>query len=686
MGIPKFYGDWISTHIPNSITKSNIRCSSLAFDLNGIIHKARAEVFEVPSAQALLNENYAANPVRYNLEFFNKIKDYIYQVVEHFQPEDLLIIAVDGVAPAAKMAQQRSRRERSAKDMVTGAGFDRNAITPGTDIMIQIDKELQIFIEQIKYKLTPVVIYSGHLTPGEGEHKIMEYYRSNRMNLQGNHVIYGLDADLILLSMLSPLNNIYLCREDLEQLVEIEEIKNYLKRYGNSSIHDFTIMMSLVGNDFLPHSPVLDQLSSSIDLMLDTYKKGNYTFAKNNKIDWKNFTDFLTELAKNQNNLLAHYAAKSSSLVHPSSIVAKSVVGNGLHIESFRYYWYERALNRSANNDISTKLDQVFGKIELTEINMSNMILDYCKTIQWIYSYYIGEKIDQTWAYPYYYSPLIEDIAIEYQVNQFKNIGNHLSNIFNEQQFSVVHQMLTVLPKKSSQLIPIQYRHLVTGYSSISDLYFNTFNDEMDGNDVEHLSIPLIPLISGKNSRQRIIDAISVIPVEYSIAKIWEKKEPTIITLNTDELVKLSKEKKKQKYTQREFQRPGGRFQRPDSRRPDNKFQRPDSRRPDNKFQRPDSKFQRPDSRRPDNKFQRPDSKLQRPNKFQRSSDEKGTVQRPSIRPQESRSPQIDTKTEFKPIKLGEGTNITLANPVAPIVSVKSTENETQISGLEGLE
>ena len=121
-------------------------------------------------------------------------------VTQIVKPKHLLYVAVDGVAPRAKMNQQRSRRFRAERDQreankeaIASAKvesrsdlFDSNCITPGTEFMENVSKHIQWFLRK-KIKEDPLwnhlrVIYSGPEVPGEGEHKIMQFIRDQRSN------------------------------------------------------------------------------------------------------------------------------------------------------------------------------------------------------------------------------------------------------------------------------------------------------------------------------------------------------------------------------------------------------------------------------------------------------------------------------------------------------------------------
>jgi 5'-3' exoribonuclease 1 len=115
-------------------------------------------------------------------EMIAGIFQYIDRLFQIAKPKKLLFIAVDGVAPRAKLNQQRSRRFRAARDRKeamenagktgdnSGDVFDSNCITPGTEFMYHLSVWLKYYtrIKMTTDKLWEKieVVVSGCDVPG----------------------------------------------------------------------------------------------------------------------------------------------------------------------------------------------------------------------------------------------------------------------------------------------------------------------------------------------------------------------------------------------------------------------------------------------------------------------------------------------------------------------------------------
>lgn len=109
MGVPKFYR-WLSERYPliNQLISDGRMLpefDNLYLDMNGIIH-ACTHPSDNEIASTLSTREMILGIFRYIERTVNVI----------VKPKKLLFIAVDGVAPRAKLNQQRSRRFRAAEE------------------------------------------------------------------------------------------------------------------------------------------------------------------------------------------------------------------------------------------------------------------------------------------------------------------------------------------------------------------------------------------------------------------------------------------------------------------------------------------------------------------------------------------------------------------------------------------
>lgn len=562
MGVAYFYR-FLRDNYPNVLRRNVPRfVSSFSLDMNGIIHNRAQFVYAYGEYTDPVRRKFVeqADPKMLEAEFHNAISVKLQEILAQVQPVETFVMAIDGVAPQAKISQQRQRRFKNTLTQEGKVVFDSNCISPGTDFMIRLDNFLQRWIVAYQATLPPKVIYSSHMVPGEGEHKIMELMRSGEIGGEGSHVLYGMDADLIMLSMLAPLNNISLMREDIRDVIDIDAFKQaiQLELGTKTAIHDYVVMMFMIGNDFLPHSPALEDMDLSIRTMIDIYKKTGRSITEDGDIEWEGLSAFLSSIARVEPKLLEHEATRD--VKYPSRMLAvattrtekieegtKMLIGKKITFNTvldynlFRGAWYQ--------NEFIPKDLTVFRKIlpgysfGITTEKVVNMCRDYLIGMAWVYNYYTKgtEAINSDYVFRYHHTPLLSDVAAV--LSQIKFVEGYLSHA-NQVVLNPIHQLLAVLPLKSKDLLPSEVKHLMSKDSPISDMFPSNAIVEMDGKNNEWQGIVLIPFID----TERIITAVNTTTV-FSVERAALYSQANNIILQKEkEMIALDIQKREFKH------------------------------------------------------------------------------------------------------------------------------------------
>jgi len=474
MGIPAYFSHIVKQHsdIIKKFNKDFGNVDNLLMDCNSIIYDCVRSINDTKNFENKLIKAVC-----------NKIEEYILNI----KPTTTVYIAFDGVAPVAKLDQQRTRRYKSqfTNNMIkvitgsTDSSWNTTNITPGTLFMDKLSKFIHnYFCDPRKYNVQNLLI-STSTNEGEGEHKLFEDIRKDPDYKLQKTVVYGLDADLIMLSLnhRKYCKEIYLFRETPEFIKHIDSSlqpnllyvmdinvlgdklltslnnKNTINLdYQKNRIHDYIFICFMLGNDFIPHIPCINIRTNGITHLMDAYQisvsnnKANIT--DGTKINWSVFRKFIKHLSDNE---LAYYNLeyklrdKHSKRFFPSSTSKeREYKFLNLPIQNREIEKYISPGDEYWKNRYYKKLFD----IDYTDENIKAICINYLEALEWTFKYYSIGCSDWKWCYNYHYPPLMCDLLkyIPYFDTEFIKINDH-------KPVKPIVQLSYVLPRDSLDIL-----------------------------------------------------------------------------------------------------------------------------------------------------------------------------------------------------------------------------------------
>ena len=497
MGIPSYFSHIIRNysniiHSLKYLKNDNVSFNKLFMDCNSIIYDV------VHSNKYEGNDQYYEEQIIKNVII--KIEDYI----TFIKPIDTIFIAFDGVAPFAKMEQQRTRRYKNdflskvnynddiinINDKYKSSIWNTSAITPGTDFMNKLSQQLSYHFSSFKYNKNKIIV-SGSNEPGEGEHKLFEYIRKNN-SINDNIALYGLDSDLIMLSIfhLKYCNNIFVFREaqefiksslpvdvsgELPYFLDINHLSNSIINEMSCCdndirrVYDYVFLCFLLGNDFLPHFPAMNIRTHGIETLLTIYRNvlgiddETYIINKNMEISWNNFRKIITIVSKNEHEYLIrehNNRQRFDNYKFPerNADEKEKMLQNIPIIYRGQEYYISPETKGWENRYYKT----LFNVIPTDNI-IKEICINYMEALEWVFLYYTSGCVNWRWKYNYNYPPLFTDLL--------KYIPHFKTNFIKknaEPAFNSSTQLAYVIPKSNHFLLKDNVRsYLNVNYKNL---------------------------------------------------------------------------------------------------------------------------------------------------------------------------------------------------------------------------
>lgn len=514
MGIPSYFYTIIRSH-GDRFFGSKKKCRRLFLDLNCCIHGCKNRVLSSFKGDITTHEGNIA----FETQVIQEVIRTIIRLCKETNPSELLWIAVDGVVPLAKMVQQRERRSRAVEDREhirkiyesydreLPPQWDSNAITPGTPFMIKMCTVIKSKLVTIS-KLTGVakVQMNGVQTPGEGEQKIFQYMRNHPgEDSESEDVVYGLDADLIILSLLQSIHpkqrsSVSLLREEqaFGKLVRDESTgEDVLIRFSasefakviplewsgvddSSLLMDYIVLMSLMGNDFVPHTPSLTFRAEGMEQILDAYRSVGERLMDISSdipsIKWDVLSKILSRLETGELRTLEEDAKKTNMIrkrIQMGQVPFRhSIREDPVEQEIAAMDWEHLRQSdtiRAGEKDWKYRYYSQIAGCYGDTITAKHLVLRVCNeylySIWWCWQYYNGVDVPGDRCYSFASGPLLGDAAMVAKEWSPPDVPEDTMYV---RDIPVEAQLLVVLPRESHKILPRWVQHIA---KNCPDLY-----------------------------------------------------------------------------------------------------------------------------------------------------------------------------------------------------------------------
>ncbi|XP_062153291.1 5'-3' exoribonuclease 4-like isoform X2 [Alnus glutinosa] len=546
MGIPAFYR-WLVERYPLAVATviedephlldttgpnpNGVEFDNLYLDMNGIVHPC-------------FHPEGLPPPKSYE-DVFLAVFNYIDRIFSIVRPRKLLYLAIDGVAPRAKMNQQRSRRFRAAKDaadevtcdhsqangseckleaeeersasLEQSKKLDSNVITPGTEFMVLLSMALRYYIH-LRMNRDAGWREIKDVRGASPNDKTLKHAKDslsiNRQEERGNSKqmeVVGKNLEDYVSRQKFQFLNIWVLREYLAFDMRIQGLKS--KADLERQIDDFVFMCLFVGNDFLPHIPSLEISEGAIDLLMMVYKK---EFVNMGGYLTNSFEVNLERVEKFVHAVGSHECAifRRRSQVGKEREFRLRRFSSNKHVRCSSNLMSQNPPDSSAvgvqtpSHCTSIGANAVEDKIKLGEMGWKerfyaekfeaeseddrkriqrHAVFKYIEGICWVMRYYYEGVCSWQWFYPYHYAPFASD---------FHGIDQLKIEFTLGEPFKPFDQLLSVLPAASAHALPLFYRKLMTDMSSpLLDFYPTDFELDMNGKRFSWQAICKLPFI-----------------------------------------------------------------------------------------------------------------------------------------------------------------------------------------------